>query len=107
VPVAGTVTLTLMVQLLFGARLPFEKLSETAPADGEKLGEPQPVVDAFGVLATSMAPGVVGRSSVNLSPLSVTEVGFVNVKVRVDTPPTVVGSGLKFFEIVTAEGSRI
>ena len=107
VPVTGTVTLTLIVQLLFGARLPLENERDAAPAVGAKVGEPQPVVEAFGVLATIMAPGVVGSVSVKLRPLSVTEVGFVKVKVRVDTPLTVVGSGLKFFEIVTAVGSRI
>src|SRR5687768_1228881 len=106
-PVTGTVTLTLIVQLLFGARLPFEKARDVSPAPGVKVGEPQPVVEAFGVLATAITPGVFGRSSVNLSPLNEAEVGLVRVKVRVETPPKVVGSGLKFFEIVTAEGSRI
>lgn len=107
VPVTGTVTLNLIVQLLLGARLPFEKVRDATPAVGEKVGEPHPVVEAFGELATSMTPGVVGRSSVNLSPLNEAEVGLVRVKVRVETPPAVVGSGLKFFEIVTAVGSRI
>ena len=107
VPVTGTVTLTLIVQLLFGARLPFEKVRNVSPAPGVKVGEPQPVVEAFGVLATTMAPGVVGRVSIKLSPLNEAAVGLVRVKVRVETPPAVVGSGLKFFEIVTAEGSKI
>ena len=57
--------------------------------------------------ATTIAPGLVGRVSVKLRPVIVTGVGLVNVKVRVDIPPTLVGSGLKFFAIVTADGSRI
>jgi hypothetical protein len=103
----GTVTFTLIVQLLFGARLPFENERDVAPAPGVKVGEPQPVVDALGLLATAMTPGVLGRLSVKLSPLSVVEVGLVNVNVSVETPPALVGSGLKFFEIVAAEGPRI
>ena len=89
------------------ARLPLENERDAAPAEGAKVGEPQPVVAAFGELATTMAPGVAGRLSVKFSPLKEAEVGFVRVKVSVETPPAVVGSGLKFFEIVTAEGSSI
>ena len=103
----GAVTLTWTVQLLFAARLPFEKESDVAPAAGAKVGEPQPVVFELGVLATTMAPGVVGRVSVKLSPLKAADVGLVSVNVSVETPPAVVGSGLKFLEMVTAEGSRI
>jgi len=99
--------LTLIVQLLLAARLPFENEREAAPAAGAKVGEPQPVVEALGELATTIAPGVVGRLSVKFSPLKEAEVGLVKVKVRVETPPAVVGSGLKFFEMVTAEGLRI
>ena len=82
-----------------------EKEREAAPAVGAKVGEPQPVVDAFGELATTIAPGDTGSTSVKFNPLKATGVGFVNVKVRVETPPAVVGSGLKFLEIVTAAGS--
>ena len=104
---AGVVTLTWIVQLLFAARLPFENESDVALAAGAKVGDPQPVVVAPGVLATTMAPGVVGRVSVKLSPLKAAGVGLVRVNVSVETPPAVVGSGLKFLEMVTAEGSRI
>lgn len=97
---------TLIVQLLFGASVPLENEREDAPASGAKVGEPQPVVEALGVPATVIAPGVVGRVSVKLRPVTVTGVGLVNVKVRLDIPLTVVGSGLKFLEIVTAEGSN-
>ena len=106
----GTVTFTLIVQLPFAAMVPFENERDVAPALGAKVGVPQPEVDAFVGLATTIAPGfvgVVGRVSVKLRPVCVTGVGFVNVKVRVDMPPTLVGSGLKFFAIVTAVGSRI
>jgi hypothetical protein len=97
----------LIVQLLLGARLPFEKVRTISPARGAKVGEPQPVVEAFGVPATAICPGVCGRLSLKFNPVSVVEVGFANVNVNVETPPAVVGSGLKFFEIVAAEGSRI
>ena len=97
----------LIVHVLFAPMLPLENEIEPAPAAGAKVGEPQPVVNALGVLATTMAPGVVGNVSVKFNPLKEAEVGLVSVNVRVETPPTVVGSGLKFFEIVTAEGSRM
>ena len=103
----GTVTLTLIVQVLFAAMLPFEKEREAAPAVGANVGVPQPVVEAFGVLATTIAPGVVGSASVKFNPLNEEGVGLVMVNVSVETPPAVVGSGLKFLEIVTAAGSRI
>ena len=103
----GTVTLTLIVQVLFAAMLPFEKDRDPAPAVGTNVGEPQPVVEALGVLATTMAPGAVGKVSVKCNPLNDEGVGLVIVKVRVETPPTFVGSGLKFLEIVTTDGSRI
>ena len=99
--------MTLIVHVLFAPMLPLENEIEPAPAAGAKVGEPQPVVDALGVLATTMAPGVVGRVSVKFNPLNEEEVGLVMVNVRVETPAAVVGSGLKFFEIVTAEGSMI
>jgi len=87
--------------------MPFENDTEPFPATGANVGEPHPDVDAFVGLATTIAPGLVGRVSVKLRLVCVTGVGFVNVKVRVEMPPTLVGSGLKFFAIVTAEGSRI
>lgn len=107
VPTTGTVTLTLIVQLLFAESVPLEKEREVAPALGAKVGVPQLDVDALGVAATTMAPGDVGRMSVKFNPLIVPVVGLVSVKVRVDMPPTLVGSGLKFFAMVTEAGSRM
>ena len=98
--------MTLMVQVLFGAILPFEKESVDEPAAGAKVGDPQPVVEAFGVLATVIAPGEAGRLSVKFNPLIVVGVGLVRVNVSVEMPPAVVGSGLKFLAMVTAAGSR-
>ena len=109
-PVAGTVTFTLIVQLLLGASVPFENDKEPLPATDAKVGVPQPDVDAFVGFAMTIAPGfagIVGRKSSKCKPVSVTGVGFVNVNVNVEMPPTLVGSGLKFFAIVTAEESRI
>ena len=101
----GTPTLTLIVQVLFGAMLPFEKESEEEPAAGANVGDPQPVVEALGVLATVIAPGEAGKLSVKFNPLIVVGVGFVRVNVSVEMPPAVVGSGLKFLAMVTAAGS--
>ena len=99
--------MTLIVHVPFAAIVPLEKEREAAPAVGAKVGDPQPVVDAFVGFATTMAPGEVGKVSVKFKPLTATDVGLVNVKVRVEMPLTVVGSGLKFFEMVIAEGSNI
>ena len=99
--------MTVIVQLPLGANVPFENAREPAPAAGEKVGDPQPEVEAFAGLAITIVPGVVGSVSVKLNPVSVTEVGLVKVKVRVEMPPTVVGSGLKFLVMVAEEGSTM
>lgn len=90
-----------------GASVPFENEREPAPATGAKVGEPHPEVEAFVGLAMTIVPGAVGSVSVKLSPVNVTGVGLVNVKVRVEMPPTVVGSGLKFLVMVAADGSTM
>ena len=106
----GTVTFTLIVQLLLGASVPPVKRMPGSPAASAppvlSNSDPPHVLDVLSGVATTMAPGEVGNVSVKLSPLTVTGVGLVNVKVNAETPPTLVGSGLKFFEIVTAEGSK-
>jgi hypothetical protein len=107
VPVTGTVTFTLIVQLLFGESVPFENERDAAPAVGAKVGDPQPEVEAAGVLATVIAPGDVGKVSVKFNPVIVPLVGFVKVKVSVEMPLTLAGSGLKFFAIVTEDGLRM
>src|SRR5262249_15452322 len=101
------VTLTLIVQLLFAATVPFENEREPAPATGAKVGAPQPLVVAAGGLATTIAPGEVGKVSVKLRPESGAPLGLMMVKVSDETPPTLVGWGLKFFLRVTVDGSRI
>ncbi len=99
--------MTLIVQVLFAAIVPFENEMEAAPATGANVGVPQPEVDALVGLATVIAPGEVGSVSVKFRPLTLAAFGLVNVKVSVEIPPALVGSGLKFFEIVSVEGSRI
>ena len=86
--------------------LPFENEIDAAPAAGVNVGEPQPEVEAPGVLATTIAPGVVGKVSVKFRPLKDEGVGLLMVNASVETPPVVVGSGLKFFVMVIADGSR-
>jgi hypothetical protein len=102
VPAVGAVTVTPIVQVPLAAMLPPEKVSEAAPAAGEKVGAPQPEVVAAGVPATTMAPGEVGSVSVKLRLLSGVDVGFVIVNVSVETPPSAMGLGLKLFAKVSA-----
>ena len=111
VPTIGTVTLTDTVQVPAAASAPPVRrmpgsLADSAPPALSVNVPPQVFVVVRGE-ATTIAPGLVGSVSVKLRPVCVTGVGFVNVKVSVEMPPTLVGSGLKFFDIVTAEGSRI
>src|SRR4029079_12632326 len=84
---AGTVTLTLRLQVLLGAMVPFENASTLAPALGAKVALPQPDVAAFGEAAPSILPGVTGRVAVKLMPVSVDAVGFDSKKLRVVDPP--------------------
>lgn len=104
VPVAETVIFTLIIQLLFAASVPLENEKELAPAEGEKVGVPQLVVVAPGVLATVI---LTGKLSVKLKPLNVPGFGLVNVIVRAETPLTLVGFGLKLFDMLTFVGSTI
>ena len=60
------VTLTLIVQVPFAAIVPFVKEIEGSPAEGAKVGVPQLVVVAPGVVATTICVGVVGSGSVKL-----------------------------------------
>src|SRR5687767_794113 len=111
IPTTGTVTLTETVQVPAAASAPPVKRMPGSPAASAppKLSvnvPPQVFVVVRGE-ATSIAPGLIGSVSVKLRLVCVTGVGFVNVRVSVDMPPTLVGSGLKFFAIVTADGSRI
>jgi len=57
------VTPTEIVQLLFAPTVPLEKLMLVAPANGEKVGVPQPFVEATAGLATVT---FVGKRSVKL-----------------------------------------
>ena len=55
---------------------------------------PQLLVVVFGVAATVMAPGDVGKVSVNAKPVSESFwFGLVIVKVNVDAPPARIGLG--------------
>jgi hypothetical protein len=85
------VTLTVTAQVPLAAIVPPEKLTDVFPADGAKVGEPQPEVVTFGVVATCKPAG---NESVKATPVSaVLGFGFVIVKVSVLTPPTATGSG--------------
>src|SRR3954463_3327204 len=66
-----------------------------APATGENVGDPHPVVVGFGDGATFMAPGDTGSVSAKATPLMASFwLGLMMVKVRVDVPPARIGVGL-------------
>ena len=74
--------------------VPPEKETEPAPAKGEKVGVPQPVVEAFGGVATTMLPGFVGKVSLKATPDNgLFWLGLVIVKVRVEKPLARIGFG--------------
>jgi len=84
---------TFATQLPPAAMVAFENEMEPALATGAKVGEPQPEVEAFGVAATVMAPGVVGSVSENATPLKASfGLGLTSVNVSVVVPPARIGS---------------
>src|SRR3989304_1500427 len=83
------------MQLLLAATVPFENEIEPAPATGAKVGVPQPEVLAPVGLATTMAPGEVGKVSLKFRSLRATPLGLLMVKVRVEVPPPVGGAGVR------------
>ena len=85
--------------MLFGASVPLEKSIEFVPDAAVSVGEPQLVLPAPEGSAMSIAPGVLGSVSEKETPLIVAGVGLVTVKVKVEVPPALVGSGEKFLEI--------
>src|SRR4029078_8378535 len=103
-PDAGTVTFTFTVQELLAATVPFENEIEPAPAAGTKVAAPHPLMVSPVGLPTTIAPGEVGNTSEKLTPETAAGLGLVIVKVRAETPLTLVGSGLKFLAIVGVEG---
>lgn len=99
------VTSTLTVQELFAATVPLANEIAVASATGEKVAVPQLLVEAFGGVATFMMPGEAGKVSVKFRPLTFTAFGLVKVKVKVETPLTLVGFGVKLFEMPTLEAA--
>ena len=105
VPAVGAVTLRLIRHVLFAATVTPETEIEPAPATGAKVGVPQPLVAAPVGLATTIAPGEVGKVSVKLTLLTATGLGLVIVKLSADEPLALIGVGLKLLLMVTAAGS--
>ena len=102
-PTANSVMLTLTMQVPPAAMLPPENVSDTAAAAGAKVGAPQPVVLVAGVPATRITPGLVGKVSVNATPVSaVVGLALLMVKVRVDVPLTAMGVGEKSLAMLGA-----
>jgi hypothetical protein len=107
VPAVGAVTFTLTMQLPVAALVPFENEMEAAPAVGEKVGVPQPLVEVTTGVVATIFPGEVGKVSVKLTLLRATPFGLCKIKVSVDVPLTEVSLGVKALEMVTLEGSMI
>ena len=111
VPTTGTVTLTEIVHEPEAVtdppvkRMPGSFAASAPPTLSANV--PPHVLEVVRGEATTIAPGVAGNVSVKLRPVSDTVVGFVMVKVSVEIPLTVVGSGLKFLAMVTADGLTI
>ena len=66
----GAVISTFTVHVAPAATVPALNVMDVAFATGAKVGAPQLVVEAFGVAATHICPGVVGNVSVNATPVS-------------------------------------
>src|SRR3954471_22199599 len=81
------------------AIVPPENVNEPAFATGAKVGAPQPRVKGFGVPATLIAPGEVGKVSPKATPLMASfGFGLVIVKVNREMPPARIGAGAKAFD---------
>jgi hypothetical protein len=97
-PLLVAVTSTVTVHVPLAAIVPPVKLTEVFPAAGAKVGEPHPVDVMFGVVATCKPAG---KLSVKATPVKAVPVfEFVIVKVRVLTPPTLIGFGENTFEML-------
>lgn len=74
---------------------------DVAVATGAKIGEPHPLVVAFGVAATRICAGEVGKVSVNARPASESFwFGLVIVNVNLELPPARIGLGENNFVMV-------
>lgn len=93
-PTFGAVTLTDMVQVPPAVMVPLVNDMDVAVATGVKVGVPHPLVVAFGVAATRICAGDVGKVSVNARPVNESFwFGLVIVKVNLDAAPARIGLG--------------
>ena len=100
VPAFGAVTLTVTVQIAPAAIVPPENEIDPAPATGANVGAPHPLVVAFGVAATTIAPGATGNVSLKaMPPRELFWFGLVIVNVSVETPFGMIGDGENTFAI--------
>ena len=105
-PTVGAVTSNLTVHKPPPAIVPFENATETAFATGAKVGAPQPLTDALGTAATFIAPGAVGSTSVNATPLiACVPFAFEIVIVTVEVLPVPMVDGLKV--LLTTGGASV
>src|SRR5688572_6852058 len=91
VPLVVAMTSTVTVQEPLAAIVPPLNEMEVIPATGEKVGEPHPEVEAFGVAATSVPAGKVSEKATPVRAVPV--LVLLMVKVKVEIPLTTIGSG--------------
>ena len=97
----GAVTFTDTVQVPPAAIVPLVNAREIAFAAGAKVGEPHPLVVAFGVATTLICAGEAGRESENWTlERALFKFEFVMVNVRVEVPPARIGLGANNLEMV-------
>lgn len=91
------------VQVPPAAMVPFVNEMDTAPALGAKVGDPQPLVVAFGVAATCICAGEVGKVSENrMLERASFWFGLAIVKVSLEVPPARMGLGENSFIMLGA-----
>lgn len=97
----GAVTLTDTVHVPPAAMVPFVNEREVAFAAGAKVGTPHPLVVGFGVVATRICAGDVGRVSENWTlDRALFRLGFVMVNVNVEVPLARIGLGANNLEML-------
>lgn len=97
----GAVTLIDTVHVPPAAMVPFVNETEVAFPAGAKVGTPHPLVVGFGVVATLICAGDVGRVSENWTlDRALFRLGFVMVNVNVEVPLARIGLGANNLEML-------
>ena len=94
------------MHILFGDIVPLTKERDVSPPTGagENVPAPHPLKETPGEECTANPEG---KESVKLTPVIVSEVGLLILKVIVDVPPGEIAFGVNDLNIVTDEGPNI